>query len=174
MYASEEELASYLQVATVDTATATLVLETASAKFSLRAATMWAPTEVTWTAVADGCTKIRLPFRPVISVEEVRVDGEVITDWTLINGVLYRTAGFGTYAFPPQALEVDLIYGHAEATDDVKGAVLETAASAYQSPDAGVQSESIDDYAVRRSTAGLALSPSAAILADLYRGTFAA
>ena len=88
--------------------------------------------------------------------------------------MLYRLIGFGVPGmFPPDALEVDLTHGWAAVPDDVKGAVLETAGAAYMNPDVSTSSESIDDYSVHSAPniGGMMLSPSAAMLADLYRGT---
>src|SRR6266496_1251821 len=84
----------------------------------------------------------------VVSAEFSRV---AVTDWTLIRRTLYRTAGFGAWyaTMPPAKIEIDLTYGYAAPTDDVKGAVLECAAAIYEQPDGTVTAENIDDYAVR-------------------------
>lgn len=180
MYATAEELASYLQQ-DVDTSSATLTLQTASQLFSVRANTWFAPTTVTYQVAASGWRQLTLPFRPVTAVSAVRIINDagttVITDYRRIKSVLYRLAGFGTpFAFPPDLLEVDLTHGYATVPDDVKGAVLETAGAAYSSPDVTTKSESIDDYSITSAanSGGVMLSPAAATLADLYRGTLAA
>jgi hypothetical protein len=177
-YATAGDLASFLQQ-DVDTATATLALQVASAVFSTRADTMFVPTTVTYRTQALGYRQLFLPFRPIISIQQVRVINQfngtqVVTDYVQIKRVLYRLIGFGNPGvFPPDALEVDLTHGYATVPDDVKGAVLETAATAYVSPDMSTTGETIDDYSVHFSSAngGMMLSPSAAMLADLYRGT---
>jgi hypothetical protein len=176
LYASAAELASYLQK-DLDTATATLVLESASARFAREAETAWTATNVTYTDTVDGSTTIVLPYRPVVAVSEVRINGVAITGWTLRNGVLYRTAGFGyVHAWPPDEVGVDLTYGYATVTDDVRGAVLEMAAQAYEIPVGALISETIDDWAVRYATTGggVQLTPSAAALAAGYRGALIA
>lgn len=178
MYASPTDLASYLKQ-DVDTSTATLSLQIASQLFSTRADTMFAPTTVTYRTVGVGYRQLFLPFRPIISIQQVRIINQfsgtlVITDYAQIKRVLYRLIGFGVPGmFPPDAVEVDLTHGYATVPDDVKGAVLETAATAYVSPDIATTSETIDDYSVHFSSTsmGAMLSPSAALLADLYRGT---
>jgi hypothetical protein len=148
MYATPSELASYLQQ-DLDTATATLALTTASAEFSRVAETWWAATTTTWTVEGGPGTEIEIPFRPVTAVSQVRLNGNIITGWTLRNNALYRSAGFGTwYAFPPDELQVDLTHGYTTVPDDVKLAVLEIAAGMYEHPSAAV-SETIDDYSVR-------------------------
>jgi hypothetical protein len=172
LYATASELASYLQQ-DLDTSTATLVLTVASGAFAREADTAFVATNVTYSAVVDGCASFELPYRPVTAVSQVRINGVVITGWTLRVNTLYRTAGFGyRYTWPPDQIDVDLTYGYTTVPDDVKGAVLETAAQAYQVPVAAVASEQIDDYAVRYVTAGggMQLTESARRVAEGYRG----
>lgn len=176
-YCTVSELASYLKM-DLDTATATLAIQTASQLFSVRAGgTMFVPTTVTYQIVGQGYWQLQLPYRPIISVAAVRVAGQAITDYTRIRSVLYRLIGFGVPGqFPPDLIEVDLTHGYAAVPDDVKFAVLETAGGAYSSPDITVKSESIDDYSLSsaQNAGGMSLSKSAQDLADLYRGFLAA
>lgn len=172
LYATASELASFLQK-DLDTASATLVLTIASGRFAYEADTAFAATNTTYSVVVDGCSSLELPYRPVTAVSAVRVNGVTITGWVLRLNTLYRTAGFGyRNAWPPDQLDADLTYGYAAVSDAVKGAVLETAAQAYDVPVSAVTSESIDDYAVRYATTGggLQLTASAAALAASYRG----
>jgi hypothetical protein len=173
-YATPADLASYLQVASVDTASAQLALDKASALFSVRAGTQFLPTAAVWIIPGTGWTELYIPYRPVISVQTVKISGVTITDYTLIKRTLYRLLGWGVPGkYPPDSIEVDLTHGYAAPPDDVIGAVLETAGSAYQSPDNTVGSESIDDYSVKfTDIGGMMLTPSARELADLYRGTW--
>jgi len=181
MYATASELASYLKQ-DVDTSTATLALQTTSQLFTVRANTAFQPTTVTYQVEGYGWTRIRLPFRPIISIQAVRIitaagDTTTVTDYTRIKQVLYRLSGWGVRcAFPPDMIEVDLTHGFTVVPDDVKGAVLESAGAAYSCPDITIKSESIDDYSVSSAAnaGGVMLSPAAEKLADLYRGTFAA
>lgn len=171
-YATAVELAGKLQK-DLDTYSANQVLTIASALFSREADTWFESTAVTWTTFGTPATRLDLPFRPVIAVSAVRINGVTVTGWTLIKHRLYRAQGFGTsYAVVPDEVEVDLTHGYITASDDVKGAVLETAAQAYDVPVGAVVSESIDDYAVRYATTGggLQLTKSAAELAAGYRG----
>lgn len=171
MYATPSELASYLQQ-DLDTATATLVLEVLSERFAEDSLTRFEPTSATYAVAGTGASVLILPFEPVIAVAAVRVNGVAVTDYTAIGGVLYRLAGFGSrLAFPPDLVEIDLSYGYATAPDDVKGAVLESAALAYQNPDR-VMSEAIDDYSVRylAESGGMQLSAGARSVAAFYRG----
>jgi hypothetical protein len=172
LYATASELASFLQK-DLDTASATLVLQIASARFSRDAETAFAATTVTYSTTASGCISVELPYRNVTSVSAVRVNSVVITGWSLRLNTLYRLAGFGYWnSWIPDALDVDLTYGLTTVPDDVKGAVLETAGQAYDIPVGALVSETIDDYAVRYATTGggLQLTKSAADLAAGYRG----
>ena len=180
MYCTVSELASFLQK-DLDTSTATLAIQVASQMFSTRANTMFNDTTVTYQVIGQGYWQLYLPFYPVSNVTQVRIIGslgtQVVTDWTRIKNVLYRLIGFGAPgAFPPDMVEVDLVYGYSTVPDDVKGAVLETAAAAYMSPDITTVQELIDDYSIKTSpiAGGVSLSPAAMALADLYRGTIAA
>ena len=147
-YATRAELASYLQQ-DVDNASADLALAGATATFVDAADTAFAPTTATYSTLGAFVSELELPYRYVTAVSAVRLNGNLITGWSLVNGVLYRAAGFGNdYVFPPQLLEVDLTYGKTAVPDDVKLAVLEIAAGVYHNP-TGVASESIDDYTVR-------------------------
>ncbi|SCL21696.1 hypothetical protein [Micromonospora inyonensis] len=169
MYATPEELASYLQQ-DLDEPAATLALTLASGDFARAADAAFSPTTATWTVQGGPGTNIEIPYRPVTEISQVRLNGNVITGWTLRHNALWRSAGFGTwYAFPPDVVEVDLTYGYTTVPDDVKKAVLEIAAGMYEHP-GDAASESIDDYTVRYNgkpiTAG---RPWSEVAAD-YRG----
>lgn len=172
-YATASELASRLQK-DLDTASANQVLTLASGLLNREAETAWTPTTTTWsTTDANGCTELEPPFWPVTAVSAVRVNGVVITGWVLRGGLLYRVAGFGYRgAYPPDQVDVDLTYGFTTVTDDVKAAVLEIAAQAYEVPVGAVVSESIDDYVVRYATTGggLQMTTMAHDVAAGYRG----
>jgi hypothetical protein len=148
MYATPTELAGFLQK-DLDTYSATQALTLASGDFSVAADTAFTATTVTWSTQGGPGTDIQIPYRPVTAVSQVRLNGVVITGWTLRLNALWRSTGFGTwYAFPPDLVEVDLTYGYTTVPDAVKLAVLEIAASQYQRPDMLVSSETIDDYSI--------------------------
>jgi hypothetical protein len=175
-YATATELAGYLQQ-DLDTYTANQVLTLASNAFSQAAATWFEATSATYVTLGSRYVWIRLPFRPVTAVAAVRINGATVTGWTVIKNVVYRAAGFGlSYVIPPDEVEIDLTHGYTAPTDDVKAAVLETAATAYVIPVSAVAGEQIDDYIVRYTAneGGIRLTPSAAALAAQYRGTLAA
>lgn len=175
MYATPAELASFLKQ-DVDTSTATLVLQIASEMFAKAAHTRFEPTTVTYQIEGGNADHLVLPFWPIISVSAVRVAGVTVTDYTRIGQIVYRVARWGGLVFPPPLVEFDLTHGYTAAGDDVKGAVLETAATAYSSPDPSTVSESIDDYSVRTAAniGGMMLTPAAEKLADWYRGPLVA
>jgi hypothetical protein len=175
-YATASELASRLQK-DLDTASANQVLTLASGLFNREAETAWTPTTATWsTAAANGCTVLEPPYKPITAVSAVRVNSVAVTGWVLRGNALYRTAGFGyRYAFPPDQVDVDLTYGFTTVTDDVKAAVLEIAAQAYEVPNGAVVSETIDDWAVRyANNGGLCMTDMAKNLAAGYRGVLIA
>jgi hypothetical protein len=169
LYATASELASYLQQ-DLDTASATLALTLASGAFSGAAETWFTPTTTTWSALAEGCSVLELPFKPVTAVSAVRINGATITGWTLRQGSLYRLAGFGYLrAWPPDEVAVDLTHGYATAPDEVKLATLEIAAGLYENP-TGAASESIDDYTTRYNGTPITPGRPWAEVAAGYRG----
>jgi hypothetical protein len=175
-YATATELAGRLQKA-VDTYSANQVLTLASGLFDREAETTWSPKTVTWsTTDANGCTVLEPPFKPITAVSAVRVNGVAITGWVLRGGVLYRAAGFGYRgAWPPDQVDTDLTYGFTAPTDDVKAAILEIGAQAYEVPNGALVSETIDDWAVRyANNGGLRMTGMAENLAAGYRGVLIA
>lgn len=178
-YATADELAGYLQK-DLDTYTADQALELASAVFSRRARTWWAPQTSVHTTTAG--TVIVLPNRPVTAVLSVAVNGVTLpVDYTLRRSRLYRGTGFSAlfgdpWAYPPDEVAVTYTYGFAAPTDEVKAVVLETAAQMYDVPVGAVIGETIDDYAIRYAAAagGTQLTRAAAELADSFRGLLVA
>lgn len=182
MYATPAELAGYLQQ-DVDNYTATLALTLASQLFSAEADTMFVSTSVTYSVPGDGRRRLRLPFWPIISVSALRVAGVTIapSEYTLIRDVLYRKTGtfgnpFRSNWFPPDPVDVDLSHGYTTVFDDVKAAVLETAATAYAQPVGGVVAEQIDDYRVQLApnASGIRLTEYAKTVAASYRSVYIA
>jgi hypothetical protein len=175
MYATPTELAGRLEK-DLDTYTATQALTLASAEFSAAADTWFSSTSVTWTASSYGCTELELPYYPVTAVSAVRVNGVTVTGWSLRNGTLYRSAGFGyRYSWPPDVIDVDLTHGYTSVPDDVKRAVLDMAAADYDNP-TKVASEQVDDYRITYYN-GTPIAPSGrpwAEVAASYRGLLVA
>lgn len=178
MYATPSDLQTYLRT-TVDTAAATLILTKMSALFDDKSRTHFGGTvSTTYSKPGVGATEIVMPYAPLVAVSQVRIDGIVISPglsgYTVIEQSLFRQMGFGIpWRFPPQLVEVDYTYGYPTVPDDVIGAVLESAAMAYNNPDPAVTSEQIDDYSVKTNAnmGGLRLSPAAEELAAWYAGS---
>jgi hypothetical protein len=176
MYASPEELASYLQK-DLDSATATLALTTGTERFAQRANTRWAATTGTYLTSATYATRIQLPARHITAVTAVRVNGVTqAVDYALRFGAVYRQAGFGDpTAFPPDEVEFEYLYGYSAVPDDVKLGVLQLAGESYENPVGIVVSESIDDYTVRFDGKALAgADRDWKEIADHYRGLLVA
>jgi hypothetical protein len=147
-YPTPTELAGFLQK-DLDTYSATQALALAAGDFATAADTAFSATTLTWTTQGGPGTDIQIPYRPVTAVSQVRLNGVVITGWTLRLNALWRSTGFGTwYAFPPDLVEVDLTYGYTADRIDAKLAMLEIAGGLYQRPDVLVSSEAIDDYRI--------------------------
>jgi hypothetical protein len=175
MYATPADLASYLKQ-DVDTSTATLALQIASELFAKAAGTRFEATTVTYQTQGSSSSELILPFWPITSVTAVRIGGVTVTDYTRIGQILYRVTRWGGYIYPPPLVEVDLTHGYTSPGDDVRGAVLESAAIAYDNPDPAVTSEAIDDYSVKTAPnlGGIMLSPAAEKLARYYAGALVA
>lgn len=184
MYCTVPELASFLKQ-DVDTSTATLAIQVCSELFAKRAHTRFESTATTYSQPGRCAFEIVLPFTPVIAVQQVRItpfgaSAQILTagvDYSVIPPSIYRRTGFGRYqSFPPDLVEIDYTHGYTTVPDDVKGAVLESAAAAYVNPDITTKSESIDDYSISSApnAGGVMLSPAATILADYYAGALVA
>lgn len=174
MYATPTQLAGYLQ-SDLDTYSATLALETATAEFVRRARRRWDSTAGSWKTTATFYPSIEIPYRNVTAVTAVKVNGVAIAvDYTLRNGRVYRDAGFGNpYASPPDEITVEFTYGLSVVPDDVKLAVLGCAAELYNNV-SGVSAETIDDYRVEFSGTRVTAGRGWREVADYYRGVLVA
>lgn len=144
------ELASYLQVPEVDTASAEQAIRTASAWAESKTGLAFTSRTATIRLSGSPATILELPVRPVTQVTAVTIDGTSYADFSLTaDGHLYRELSWRT-AWGPQIISATIQYGCAVAPDDVKGVVLEVAGGIYDGR-LGVQSEQIDDYRVAYS-----------------------
>jgi hypothetical protein len=181
MYCTVPELASFMKQ-DLDTSTATLAIQLLSELFAKRAHTRFEVTSTTYSQPGTNAFEIVLPFQPLIAVSAVRITPfqstpQTVTDYSVIGPSVYRRLGFGNCRrFPPDLVEIDYTHGYATVPDDVKGAVLESAAAAYFGPDITTAAELIDDYSIKMApnTGGVSLSPSATLLADFYAGALVA
>lgn len=171
-YATATELAGYLQK-DLDTYSANQALTLVSGEFARVAGVPFSATTVTYFTGGTSSATLRLPYRQVTAVSAVRLNSIVITGVTLYGGsTLYRALGFGdAYATPPDLVEVDLTYGYTTVPDDVKAAVLESAAAVYETP-LPIRSETVGAYSVTYAgdnIGGPRLSPGAEQTALSYR-----
>lgn len=95
---------------------------------------------------------LALPGGPVTEVDSVELDGEVVTDWRLRDGRLWRRCGWQSDCGPS---DVEVVYTHGFATvpaDIVRLVCMYVAAGVAQSAsgydDRSKAYERIDDYQV--------------------------
>ena len=92
---------------------------------------------------------------PVASVSAVLVDGDAVTDWKLLNGMLWRPCGWQPWCEPVE-VQVTFVHGYAEVPADIVNLCADLAklgieAAGKKSTPANVVavSYSIDDYTER-------------------------
>ena len=175
-FATETELEAYTGTS-IDTARATILLDTATA--AIQAYCNQTFTQSTTTAILPGnlTEKLELPERPVTAVTTVVIGDTTITAdtdyvWdgahtlyrgTKVNGVLsvngpdYLINGWGDWGGPGAQVSVTYTHGFASIPGDIKGVCLALAARSLTSPD-GVNSESVGSYSVSYSRSGGAVS----------------
>lgn len=167
-----EELASYLQE-DVDTATATLAIETATAL--VQAATsqrlIYVADDVITLYLDEYDTShwLELPELPVSAVGPVQIGTLPVTDWVtdLSRGRLYRLWTWRSRIVYPSVwapTQVTITYTHgwqagARELEFARSACLVAAAGVYSNPGVALR-EQIDDYAVQyAATAPAVLGP---------------
>jgi hypothetical protein len=191
LLATPSDLASALQM-DVDTATATLALEVATAV--VQEATGQKILQVvgdTAVITAPAGYWLELPQRPVTAVTSVTLwDATVVAAGTTtgtyrrLQNRLWRDVGWTKY--PPWTwswpfnyglcdgpTEVTVVYTHGLAAGDqnlqlARGAVLTLARAVYDNP-TGASKEAIDDYQVAYDRAGAALEASPYLQKSLRR-----
>lgn len=92
---------------------------------------------------------LQLPAQPVRSVSAVSIDGVAVTDWALIDGALYRAAGWSCL---PAVVEITFTSGFDPVPADVIDLVCQFAIAGLLTANDGARTglayESIDDYRV--------------------------
>lgn len=175
--ATAAELASLLQVDSVDTATANLLLQLATGKIQgacggqrLVAATS------TFVIDVDICHYghwLELPQLPVRTVSSVLIDAVAATDWYLRSQKLWRLNGWNTNSSAPTQVTVAAAHGYLDSSQYLqvaRDACLAMTAAAYGNPGA-VSSEQIDDYRVSYADAAARMTLTDAA-GDLLRATY--
>lgn len=179
-YATPADLASFLQVPSVDTASATLILQLVSDQIDAYVGQTLAVETVTALLLdgpAAGSAQLVLPGFPVAAVSSIEVQ-ETDGTWTpLVEGTDYHwsTSGvvnriFSSFdpndpvqpAWPTWARSVRVSYtrGDSAVVSAVKGVCLSAAARMFVNP-AGIQSEQIGGMSLRygAKSGGVELTP---------------
>jgi hypothetical protein len=159
LLATPTDLATALQE-DIDTATATMLLELATARVQ-RAAGGQRIVDVTDTAIIDVTDPydeyLTLPQLPVRSVSSVLLDGVAITDWYLRQQKLWRSSGWMACWSPPSQVTVTYAHGLLTGSQYLQSArdvTLALAGAGYGDPTAGtVSAEALDDYRVEYAAA---------------------
>lgn len=180
MLATPADLASLLQ-RDVDTATATLLIEAATAVVQgvtgQRLVQAVDDVAVLDLDEYDGGPYLTLPERPVTSVTSAMIGATAVTDYStqLRRHRLWRANGWRStlIAYPSQPSQVTVTYTHGYAAGDqrlqlARGATLSLAASVYSNP-GGVTREQIDDYAVAYEAASARMEASTSLIALLQK-----
>lgn len=174
--AAPEDLAALLQQ-DVDTATATLLIEAATAV--VQAVCGQRILRVVDDEIQlDGHTDstLVLPERPVVAVSAVSLAGTALTAGTasgtyrLSTAGLWRDTGWAGDS-PPALVAVTYTHGWADGAQELqlaRSATLSLAKGSYANP-SGVYSEKIDDYSVAYERASIAMEASPFLAAALRR-----
>lgn len=180
LLATPADLASLLQH-DVDTATATLALQAATAVVQAitgqRLVQVVGDVQVLDLDDYDGGPYLLLPERPVTAVSAVSVGDTVVTDYStqLSRSRLWRTYGWRSAltVYPAQPSTVTVTYSHGYAPTDqrlqlARAVTLSLAGVAYTNPSGAVR-EQIDDYAVAYDAASTRMGATPMLAAALRR-----
>lgn len=151
-------------VDTSNTTQAETMLEVASAE--VRAAAGSPVSQATSTvnlAVWPDEFYVKLPGLPVTAVETVVLDGEEISDYKLVDGMLWRSCGWAYVC--PSMLTVTYTHGLPEVPADIVDLVCSFAAAGLNAAESGdygaspnAVAERIDDYSVTYAQGAEAVS----------------
>ena|SRR5690606_27151808 len=138
-----------------DPTTLTALLEAASEAVRAAAGVPISRETATVTIWGTSGQYLVLPGRPIVSVENVRIDGTEVTDWKLVGDRLWRRDGWCRNRAEPSNVTLTITSGFAEVPADivdlvcamVGSAVVQATESGYQTR-AGVAYESVDDYRI--------------------------
>jgi hypothetical protein len=179
MLATPTDLASALQ-RDVDTASATLALEIATALVQIAAGGQRIVLSTSTNEVVYGGPDrvLRLPQQPVVSVASVTYDGSLLTQgtasgtWRLAKYGIWRDLGWAPYSWQgPTQVTVTYTHGYAPGAQELqlgRGFALSLARGLFTNPDGTIR-EQIDDYAVAYAEASAALEASPAMKALLRK-----
>lgn len=141
----------------------TTALDTASTAVREAAGAPISQTTSTVAVEGEPGQRLRLPGPPLISVSDVAINGQEVTDWLLRSNRLWRAAGW-TGAGEPSEVEVTYVHGLAVVPPDIVDLVCRMVAAAlvsYRSQDGGqglaasnITQERIGDYSVSYGSDG--------------------
>jgi hypothetical protein len=172
MLVTAAELASAMQVDSVDTATATLAIEIATGAVQAAAEQRIIEVvgdEITLDLDALDCGPyLRLPEGPVTAVTSAAVGATAVMDFTsqLSRGRLWRSMGWRSATLPywnaPSTVTVVYTHGYPVGHQKLqlaRGVVLELAKTGYGAAGGSgpVESEQIDDYSVKYARVSVAI-----------------
>ena len=143
-----------------DGATAGLIAEMlAAASSEIREAAGAPISQATSTIKVIGPSShwLRLPGGPVSAVSAVEVDGVAVTDWRLLEGALWRAAGW--CGREPVEVTVTMVHGFVEVPEDIVSLCRDLATAGIvaaiegEGAKVGMQSEqeAIDDWSRSRT-----------------------
>jgi len=171
--ATPSDLASFLQQ-DLDASTANLLINCGTGV--VQATTGQRIVRATTTpSIPGGWSQwLDLPQWPVVSVASVELDGEVITDWSLIGVRLWRPGGWQASS-RPSVVEPTYTHGYDPADQYLqfaRSAALSLCAPFYSNPD-GASSVKIDDYAATYTAMSSSMAANSK-LSDLLRAAYGA
>ena len=176
LLATPVDLAAALQ-RDVDTASATLALEVATAVVQAAAGQRIVRATTTETTYGDTDQVLRLKQRPVRSVTSVTYGGTLLSQgtasgtWRLTSGGLWRDAGWIDAVGEPYPTVVVYEAGYETTEQEIqlgRGVCLSIARGLFTNPD-GVTREQIDDYSVAYAEAAAAMDAASGMAARLRK-----
>ncbi len=136
---------------TDDAGLVSAMLEAASAAVREAAGSVITRTSSVVTLEAPMGPNLSLPFSPVRGVSDVSIDGEAVTDYTLVSGRLWRASGW-LLGCGPSLVTMTVDHGVDVAPADLVDLVCSLAAAGVAAaadgydPKRGMAYERIDDY----------------------------
>lgn len=176
LLATPVDLAAALQ-RDVDTASATLALEVATAVVQAAAGQRIVRATTTETTYGTSDQVLRLKQRPVLSVTSVTYGGIVLSQgtasgtWRLTSGGVWRDLGWVEVVGEPYPAVVVYEAGYDEDEQEIqlsRGVCLSIARGLFTNPD-GVTREQIDDYSVAYAEAASAMDAMPSMAARLRK-----
>lgn len=134
-FATPAELASHLQVASVDTASATLALNVASGDIRDHCGWSISEEDVTDTLDGTGTRNLWLPTLRLTAITSLEVDGVPLVegvdfDWTRYGKVVRN----GCWPRTARSIDIAWTHGYTVTPDNVKGVCLALAGRRYDNP----------------------------------------